>query len=126
MTNNAPNPDAEDACKQGQPFHTNGSTPKFNRITLTGSSDWIKRIIHLLHNSYIAEAGSWSRQQPTQEPSEMISNVSEKGRLEMEGEETVSAEEIAESEAAWQDYLNGCDPGLTSDELKLKLFGKPC
>lgn len=45
--------------------------------------------------------------------------------VEVEGDdEIIPAEEIIESEAAWQDYLAGRDSGLSSEELKLKLFGK--
>lgn len=45
--------------------------------------------------------------------------------VEVEGEdEVITAEEIAESEVAWQDYLAGRDPGISSQELKLKLFGE--
>lgn len=39
-------------------------------------------------------------------------------------DEIIQPEEIAESEAAWQDYLAGLDPGVSSEELKLKLFGE--
>jgi hypothetical protein len=39
-------------------------------------------------------------------------------------DEVIPPEEIAESEAAWQDYLAGRDPGVSSEELKLKLFGE--
>ena len=38
-------------------------------------------------------------------------------------DEVIPAEELAESEAAWQDYLSGRDSGITSTELKRKLFG---
>jgi len=38
-------------------------------------------------------------------------------------DEIIPAEELAESEAAWQDYLSGRDIGITSTELKCKLFG---
>ncbi|MFE1743864.1 hypothetical protein [Coleofasciculus sp. H7-2] len=38
-------------------------------------------------------------------------------------DETIPPEEIAESEAAWQDYLAGRDPGISSEDLKQKLFG---
>jgi hypothetical protein len=45
--------------------------------------------------------------------------------VEVEGDdEFIPPEEIAESEAAWQDYLAGGDPGVSSEELKLKLFGE--
>ena len=45
--------------------------------------------------------------------------------VEVEGDdEIIPSEEIAESEAAWQDYLAGRDSGLSSEELKLKLFGE--
>lgn len=45
--------------------------------------------------------------------------------VEVEGDdEIIPPEEITESEAAWQDYLAGRDPGVSSEELKLKLFGK--
>ncbi|TAG66544.1 MAG: hypothetical protein EAZ25_11385 [Oscillatoriales cyanobacterium] len=39
-------------------------------------------------------------------------------------DEVISAEEIAESEAAWQDYKAGRDRGISSQELKRKLFGE--
>ena len=39
-------------------------------------------------------------------------------------DEVIPVEEIAESEAAWQDYLAWQDSGLYSKELKFKLFGK--
>ncbi len=41
-----------------------------------------------------------------------------------EDDEVISAEEIAESEAAWQDYHAGRDRGISSKELKLKLFAE--
>ena len=41
-----------------------------------------------------------------------------------EDDEVISAEEIAESEAAWQDYQAGRDRGISSQKLKLKLFGE--
>jgi hypothetical protein len=44
--------------------------------------------------------------------------------VEVEGtDETISPEEIAESEAALQDYWAGRDSGITSEALKQKLFG---
>ena len=44
--------------------------------------------------------------------------------VEVEGDdEVISAQEIAESEAALQDYLAGRDSGISSKELKSKLFG---
>ena len=39
-----------------------------------------------------------------------------------EDDEVISAEEIAESEAASQDYQAGRDRGISSKELKRKLF----
>jgi hypothetical protein len=39
-------------------------------------------------------------------------------------DEDISPEELAEADAAYQDYLDGRDPGITLEELKLKLFGK--
>ena len=39
-----------------------------------------------------------------------------------EDDEVIAAEEIAESEAAWQDYQAGRDRGISSKELKRKLF----
>jgi len=36
----------------------------------------------------------------------------------------VTPEELAASEAAYQDYLAGRDPGLSSKELKAELFGE--
>ena len=39
-------------------------------------------------------------------------------------DEVISAEEIAESEAAWQDYQAGRDRGISSQDIKLKLFGE--
>jgi hypothetical protein len=45
--------------------------------------------------------------------------------VEVEGDdEVISAEEIAESQAALADYLAGRDRGISSKELKLKLFGE--
>ena len=44
--------------------------------------------------------------------------------VEVEGdsEEIIPPVEIAESEAAWLDYQAGGDPGISSNELKLKPF----
>jgi len=39
-------------------------------------------------------------------------------------DETILSQELEESEAAWQDYLAGRDPGMSLEEVKLKLFGK--
>ena len=39
-------------------------------------------------------------------------------------DETIPPEEVEESVAAWQDYKAGRDPGVSLEELKLKLFGK--
>jgi hypothetical protein len=45
--------------------------------------------------------------------------------VEVEGDdEVVSAQEIAESQAALADYFAGRDRGISSKELKLKLFGE--
>ncbi|MEG4457866.1 hypothetical protein [Microcoleus sp. N9_A1] len=45
--------------------------------------------------------------------------------VEVEGDDDViSAEEIAESQAALADYFAGRDRGISSKELKLKLFGE--
>ena len=41
-----------------------------------------------------------------------------------ENDGEISAEEIAESEAALQDYEAERDRGISSQELKLKLFGE--
>ena len=38
--------------------------------------------------------------------------------------EVIPVAEINESESAWQDYLAGRDRGISSKELKLKLFGE--
>ena len=38
--------------------------------------------------------------------------------------ETIPPEEIAESEAAWQDYLAGRDSGISLEELEQELFGE--
>lgn len=43
---------------------------------------------------------------------------------EVEDDEIITTEEIAESEAAWQDYLAGRDRGISSKELKQKLLGE--
>lgn len=43
---------------------------------------------------------------------------------EADDDEDISPEELAEADAAYQDYLDGHDPGITLEELKLKLFGK--
>jgi hypothetical protein len=45
--------------------------------------------------------------------------------VEVEGDdEVVSAQEIAESQSALADYFAGRDRGISSKELKLKLFGE--
>jgi uncharacterized protein (DUF488 family) len=55
---------------------------------------------------------------------EELKNLVEQG-IEVEGDdEVIPAEEIAQSEAALQDYLNGRDRGISSKELKAKLFGE--
>jgi hypothetical protein len=55
---------------------------------------------------------------------EELKKIVDRG-VEVEGEEEViPAEEIAESEAAWQDYLAGRDRGISSKGLKAKLFGE--
>lgn len=41
-----------------------------------------------------------------------------------EDDEVITSEEIAESEAAWEDYLAGRDRGISSKELKQKLLGE--
>lgn len=41
-----------------------------------------------------------------------------------DADEDISPEELAEADAAYQDYLDGRDPGITLEELKLKLFNK--
>jgi hypothetical protein len=38
--------------------------------------------------------------------------------------EVISPEEIAESEAAWQDYLSGKDQGISLEELEQELLGE--
>lgn len=38
-----------------------------------------------------------------------------------EDDEIIPPEELEESVAAWQDYLAGRDPGVSLEELKLKL-----
>ena len=53
---------------------------------------------------------------------EELKNLVESG-VEVEGEdEVIPAEEIAESEAAWEEYLGGSDRGISSKELKSKLY----
>ncbi|MEC4805126.1 MAG: hypothetical protein SAJ12_15220 [Jaaginema sp. PMC 1079.18] len=45
--------------------------------------------------------------------------------VEVEGtDEVISPEELAISDAAWQDYISGRDRGISSKELKRKLFGE--
>ncbi|MGV0024598.1 hypothetical protein [Phormidesmis priestleyi] len=45
--------------------------------------------------------------------------------VEVEGDdEAIPPEEIAESEAAWQEYLSGRDLGLSSDLIKRQLSGE--
>lgn len=41
-----------------------------------------------------------------------------------DSDEVIPAEEIAVSEAAWQDYLAGRDRGISSQELKRKILGE--
>ncbi|OKH39392.1 hypothetical protein NIES2119_06535 [[Phormidium ambiguum] IAM M-71] len=50
-----------------------------------------------------------------------IVNVSEEVE---EDAEVMTTEEIAESEAAWEDYLAGRDHGISSKELKQRLLGE--
>jgi hypothetical protein len=53
-----------------------------------------------------------------------LKNIVEQG-VEVEGDdEVISAAEIVASETALQDYLAGRDRGISSKELKLKLFGE--
>lgn len=40
-------------------------------------------------------------------------------------DEDISPEELVESEAAYQDYLSGRDLGVSLEDLKRELFGKP-
>ena len=39
-------------------------------------------------------------------------------------DETIPPEDVEESVAAWQDYKAGRDPGVSLEELKLKVFVK--
>jgi hypothetical protein len=41
-------------------------------------------------------------------------------------DEVIAPEEIAISENAWDDYISGRDSGISSQDLKRKLFGKNC
>jgi hypothetical protein len=53
-----------------------------------------------------------------------LRNIVDRG-VEVEGDDDViSAEEIAESQSALADYLAGRDRGISSQELKRKLFGE--
>ena len=53
---------------------------------------------------------------------EELKKIVDRG-VEVEGnDEMIPAEEIAQSEAAWQDYLAGRDRGISSKELKSKLY----
>ncbi|MFB2972307.1 hypothetical protein ACE1CD_25380 [Aerosakkonema sp. BLCC-F183] len=54
---------------------------------------------------------------------ELKTIVSVSGEVE-DDDEIITDEEIAESEAAWQDYLAGRDRGISSKELKQKLLGE--
>lgn len=44
----------------------------------------------------------------------------------VEGDENeiISPEDIAESEAAWQDYLTGKDQGISLEKLEQELWGE--
>ena len=42
--------------------------------------------------------------------------------VENEDEEIILAEEIAESEKAWREYITGKDKGINSQDLKKKLL----
>jgi hypothetical protein len=45
--------------------------------------------------------------------------------VEVEGDnEVIPSEEIAQSQAAWEDYLAGRDRGISSKELKRRLLGE--
>lgn len=39
-------------------------------------------------------------------------------------DEIISIQEIVESEKAWDDYINGKDKGISSQDLKTRLLGK--
>ena len=54
---------------------------------------------------------------------ELKTIVGVSGKIE-DDDEIITDEEIAESEAAWQDYLAGRDRGISSKELKQKLLGE--
>ncbi|NEO15587.1 hypothetical protein [Moorena sp. SIO3E8] len=44
--------------------------------------------------------------------------------IEVEGdEETIPITEIVQSQEAWENYLSGNDKGISSKDLKRKLFG---
>ena len=55
---------------------------------------------------------------------ELKSLVEDGVEVEGDDEERIPAWEVAESEAAYEDYLAGRDPGISLKELKLKLFGE--
>lgn len=71
-------------------------------------------------DQYLEEMSSSER------PAWMRKVLTEAVRKEVEGEQDdmdFSAEELAESDTAWQSYVNGEDSGLTSEALKAELFG---
>ena len=53
-----------------------------------------------------------------------IAQTSEPIVVEGDEAEIIPPEEIAESEAAWQDYLAGRDSGISLEELEQELFGE--
>jgi hypothetical protein len=55
---------------------------------------------------------------------EELKKIVDRGVEVEDDDEVIPAEEIAQSEAALQDYLSGRDRGISSKELKAKLFGE--
>lgn len=48
---------------------------RFNKMILIGTPEWVRGMIFRLHASGIAEASTWSRLLPTENPGEVISTL---------------------------------------------------
>lgn len=69
------------------------------------------------------EVGNLKAGQPSTAVDDYLDQALASG--EFADDEDISPEELAESEAAYQDYLSGRDPGVSLEELKAELFGTP-
>ncbi len=71
MSENLPSPNSDRPIDE---ISVDLSTPgRSNQLVLIGAPDWVKSVIHRLHNLGFAEAGHWSKLLPTRNPDEVIS-----------------------------------------------------